>query len=113
MVWDGAWHRLIAVHKVPCTNDEIMAVVGHQLYSFDGRVLEIFGNHPKRFHIRYLRLSVTGPDRKGRRTVEIDALGAHSTMNYTAAEWEQAPDLAALLETVQTAIDATPGPWPG
>ena len=112
-MWDGAWHRLIAVHKVPCTNDEIMAVVGHQLYSFDGRVLEIFGNHPKRFHIRYLRLSVTGPDRKGRRTVEIDAVGAHSTMSYTAAEWERTPALAALLEAVQTAIGSDPGRWPG
>ena len=95
-------------------NDEIMAVVGHQLYSFDGRVLEIFGNHPERFHIRSMRLSVTGPDRKGRRTVEINALGRSSTRNYTAAEWEQVPDLAALLETVQRAIDSDPGHcWPG
>ncbi|MFG2777257.1 hypothetical protein ACGFY7_05255 [Streptomyces prunicolor] len=94
-------------------NDEITATVGHQLYSFDGRILEIFGNHPKRFHIRYMRLSVTGPDRKGRQTVEIDALGAHVTMPYTAAEWEQTPDLAALLETVQAAIDSTPGHWSG
>ncbi|MFF5301019.1 hypothetical protein ACFY5F_16820 [Streptomyces sp. NPDC013161] len=94
-------------------NDEITAAVGHQLYSFDGRVLEIFGNHPKRFHVRYMRLSVTGPDRKGRRTVEIDALGAHSTMNYTAGEWEQAPDLATLLKAVRTAIDANPNPWRG
>jgi hypothetical protein len=112
-VRDGAWHRLIAVHKVPCMNDEIMAVVGHQLYSFDGRVLEIFGNYPKRFHVRYMRLSVTGPDRKGRRTVEIAAVGTRVTMSYTAAEWEQTPALAALLETVQTAIDSNPGHWPG
>ncbi|WP_405973545.1 hypothetical protein OG496_33130 [Streptomyces sp. NBC_00988] len=84
-------------------NDEITATVGHQLYSFDGRILEIFGNHPKRFHIRHMRLSVTGPDRKGRRIVEIDAVGMHLTMPYTAAEWE-APGLAALLETVQAAI---------
>ncbi|WP_033285051.1 hypothetical protein [Streptomyces sp. NRRL F-525] len=94
-------------------NDEITAVIGHQLYSFDGRVLEIFGNHPKRFHVRYLRLSVTGPDRKGSRTVEIDALGARSTMNYTAAEWEQAPGPATLLKAVRTAIDANPNPWRG
>ncbi|MFJ5308738.1 hypothetical protein [Streptomyces sp. NPDC088350] len=84
-------------------NDEIMAVVGHQLYSFDGRILEIFGNYPKRFHIRHMRLSVTGPDRKGRRVVEIDAVGTSVIMTYTAAEWE-VPGLAALLETVQAAI---------
>ncbi|MFJ9371832.1 hypothetical protein [Streptomyces sp. NPDC101455] len=84
-------------------NDEITAVVGHQLYSFDGRILEIFGNYPKRFHIRHMSLSVTGPDRKGRRVVEIAAVGTRVTMSYTAAEWE-APGLAALLETVQAAI---------
>jgi len=84
-------------------SDEITATVGHQLYSFDGRILEIFGNHPKRFHIRHMRLSVTGPDRKGRRIVEIDAVGTRVTMPYTAVEWE-APGLAALLEAVQAAI---------
>ncbi|WP_427920823.1 hypothetical protein [Streptomyces sp. cg40] len=94
-------------------NDEITAKVGHQLYSFDGRILEIFGNYPKRFHIRHMRLSVTGPDRKGRRTVEIAAVGTHVTMSYTAAEWEQTPDLATLLQAVQAAGDSTPGHGPG
>ncbi|MGW1786222.1 hypothetical protein ACWCQQ_45220 [Streptomyces sp. NPDC002143] len=94
-------------------NDEIMTTVGHQLYSFDGRILEIFGNYPKRFHIRHMQLRVTGPDRKGRRKVEISAPGTVTTWNYTAAEWEQAPGLVALLEAVQAAIDSGPGHAPG
>ncbi|NNN30989.1 hypothetical protein HLK59_11525 [Streptomyces sp. S3(2020)] len=90
-------------------NDEITTTVGHQLFSFDGRILEIFGNYPKRWHIRHMSLRITGPDRKGRRTVEIDAPGTRTTWDYTAAEWEQAPGLVALLEAVQAAIDANSG----
>ena len=93
--------------------DEITAKVGFQFYSFDGRILEVFGGNPHRFHIQNLHLSVTDPDRKGRRTVEIAAVGTHVTMSYTATEWERTPDLAALLEAVQAAIDSTPGRWPG
>ncbi|MFF1348137.1 hypothetical protein ACFVZJ_19540 [Streptomyces sp. NPDC058322] len=53
--------------------DEITARAGREFYTFDGRILEVFGSHPRRFHIRNMDLRVTGPDRKGRRTVEIVA----------------------------------------
>lgn len=70
-----------------------------------------------RFPIDNLHLNVTGPDRKGRRTVEIahgrpGAPGASLTWHLTAAEWEQSPDLVTLLKAVQTSIDATAGPRP-
>ena len=97
--------------------DEMTARVGSEFYSFDGRILEIFGGHPYRFHIANLHLNVTGPDRKGRRTVEIvhgrpEIPGASLTWHLTATEWEQSPDLVALLEAVQTSIDSTTGPRP-
>ncbi|MBK6010337.1 hypothetical protein [Streptomyces sp. MBT53] len=90
--------------------DEITARVGFQFYSFDGRILEVFGGHPHRFHIQNLHLSVTDPDRKGRRTVEIvharpGATGHSLSWQVTAAEWERSPDLVALLEAVQASID--------
>ncbi|WLQ38591.1 hypothetical protein P8A22_00035 [Streptomyces laculatispora] len=95
-------------------NDEIMITVGTRFYSFDGRILEIFGGDPIRFHIRNMYVHVTGPDRKGKRVVEIghgrpDLRGACHIWRYTAAEWEQAHGLAALLEAVQAAIDSTLG----
>ena len=96
-------------------NDEIMTTVGCDIYSFDGRILEIFGISPVRFHIRHLDLRVTGPDRKGKRTVEIghgQVQGGGTIRNYTAAEWEQARGLPALLEAVRTAIDSTSGHGP-
>ncbi|MFJ9432865.1 hypothetical protein ACIRQY_24875 [Streptomyces sp. NPDC101490] len=97
-------------------HDEITATVGSDLYSFDGRILEIFGGeYPRRFHVRHMHLSVTGPDRKGRRTVMIahgqpEAPGGSLTWHPTAKEWEQSPDLAALLETVRSAVAAISGP---
>ncbi|TCO52952.1 hypothetical protein [Actinocrispum wychmicini] len=98
-------------------NDEITTTVGREFYSFDGRILEIFGGHALRFHIRHLHLRVTGPDRKGKRTVEIahgrpEVPGTRHIWNYTAAEWEQAQGLVALLEAVQAAIDSTAGHRP-
>ncbi|MGW3285285.1 hypothetical protein ACWDR3_11655 [Streptomyces sp. NPDC001002] len=93
-------------------NDEITTMVGNELYSFDGRILEIFGNYPKRFHIRHMGIRVSDPDRKGKRTVVISGPGAHTTWHYTAVEWEQVPGLAALLEVVQAAIDAASGHEP-
>ncbi|RKE16931.1 hypothetical protein BX266_0177 [Streptomyces sp. TLI_171] len=61
--------------------------------------------------MRHLQLSVTGPDRKGRRTVTIahgrpDAPGGSLTWHPTAAEWEASPELAALLAAVLEAVRA-------
>lgn len=90
--------------KVLLMSDEITAVVGHQLYSFDGRILEIFGAYPKRYHVRHMQLLVSDPDRKGRRTMVIDAVGMQHTSTFTAEEWAKTPALAGLLEAVQSAI---------
>ncbi|MFE6054963.1 hypothetical protein ACFQ6N_29790 [Kitasatospora sp. NPDC056446] len=92
-------------------DDEITTTVGRDFYTFDGRVLEVFGGNPIRFHVRHLHLSVTGPDRKGRRVVTIthgrpELPGGSHIWRYTAEEWERASGLAALLETVQAAIQS-------
>ncbi|MEU9338615.1 hypothetical protein AB0D49_36610 [Streptomyces sp. NPDC048290] len=95
--------------------DEITARVGHEFYSFDGRILELFGReYSWRFHIRHMYMIVTEPDRKGRREVTLghgtpENRGASLTWRPTAAEWEQSPDLAALLDAVRAALDAPPG----
>lgn len=99
-------------------NDEITTTVGGEFYSFDGRILEIFGGHPVRFHIRHLHLRITGPDRKGKRIVEIthgppESPGGSHIWRYTAEEWDRAQGLATLLETVQTAIDSASAHGPG
>ncbi|MFF7776480.1 hypothetical protein ACFZCG_18885 [Streptomyces tanashiensis] len=89
--------------------DEITARAGREFYTYDGRVLEVFGSHPKRFHIRNMDLRVTGPDRKGRRTVEIvtgppEARATQHTWHHSAEEWQRAQGLEALLEAVRAGI---------
>jgi hypothetical protein len=100
-------------------NDEITASAGRQFYSFDGRVLEIFGGSAAhRFHVRHMHFRVTGPDRKGRRSIEIwhgrpETRGVCHIWHYSAAEWGGETGLSRLLETVQAAIDELgeqPGP---
>ncbi|MFE1808134.1 hypothetical protein [Streptomyces sp. NPDC059533] len=93
--------------------DEITARAGKEFYTFDGRILEVFGTHPKRFHIRNMDLRATGPDRKGRRTVEIvagspEAPATQHTWHHSAEEWQQAQGLEALLEAVRAGIASAP-----
>lgn len=89
-------------------DDEIAVRVGTNLYVFDGRVLEIFGGNPIRFHVRHLQVLVKGPDRKGNRIVELchglpEAPGVRHTWKYSAAEWSAVPELARLLDVVREA----------
>ncbi|MFE7517484.1 hypothetical protein ACFU8I_40595 [Streptomyces sp. NPDC057540] len=89
--------------------DEITARLGREFYTFDGRVLEVFGSHPRRFHVRNTDLRVTGPDRKGRRTVVIvtgppEAPATEHTWHHSAEEWQRAQGWEALLEAVRAAI---------
>ncbi|MFB7588905.1 hypothetical protein [Streptomyces sp. NPDC056169] len=89
--------------------DEITARAGREFYTFDGRILEIFGNYPTRFHIRNMDLRVTGPDRKGRRTVEViagppETPATRHTWHHSAEEWQRAQGLEALLEAVRAGI---------
>lgn len=89
--------------------DETTARAGREFYTFDGRILEVFGSHPRRFHIRNMELRVMGPDRKGRRTIEIvagspEAPASQHTWHLSAEEWQRAQGLEALLETVRAGI---------
>ncbi|MFF0265849.1 hypothetical protein [Kribbella sp. NPDC004536] len=86
-------------------NEEITAVVGLELYSFDGRILEIFGPYPKRYHVAHLRLNLSDPDRKGNRKLQLDTPGVRSTTTITAKQWASSPNLPTLLQAVHTATN--------
>ncbi|WP_329182034.1 hypothetical protein [Streptomyces sp. NBC_01477] len=91
--------------------DEVTTVVDSQLYSFDGRVLEVFGaGGAARFHVRNMHLRIDGPDRKGNRTVRIchgrpDAPAGCHLWRYSAARWSELTGLVELLRVVQAAVD--------
>ncbi|MFE5094687.1 hypothetical protein ACFRCI_31155 [Streptomyces sp. NPDC056638] len=62
-------------------DSEITTTVGRELYSFDGRVLEICHGRPEAPGVRHI----------GR---------------YSAAEWGDLPGLARLPDVVQAAVDS-------
>ncbi len=86
--------------------------VGTDLYSFDGRVLELFGgNAVVRFHVRHMYVLIGEPNRKGARTIELchgrpNAPGARHIWTWTAREWAELSELARLLDVVRAASDA-------
>jgi hypothetical protein len=95
--------------------DEITATVGRHLYSFDGRVLEVFGGHTVRFHVRHMHIRAKELDRKGKRaTVDIchgrpGAAGARHIWTYSVAKDGDLSGLFRLLDTVAAAIDSAAG----
>jgi hypothetical protein len=52
----------------------------HRVVSFDGRVLEVFGGSVRRFHVRLLSVTVSGPDRHGNRNVALEQAGMESSL---------------------------------
>lgn len=95
--------------------DEITTLVGSTLYSFDGRVLEIFGTGTGlRMHVRNMYIEIKGPDRKGGRIVEMchgrpGAPAARHVWRYSAKEWSELTELIAFLEVVSAAADKAAG----
>ena len=72
--------------------DEVWA--GDVLLTFDGRVFEVFGfpgQESYRFHVKNMKLSVDGPDRKGRyRVAAMSAKGSGGcALEVGGEDWPQ------------------------
>jgi len=78
------------------------------LFAFDGRVVEAFGlpgEGDLRYHVRNLKLTVDGPDAKGRRRVHLRpwSTGAGGMAMHVSQEaW---PAAKPFLDRVAAAID--------
>ncbi len=85
-------------------SDEIW--IDDSLVVFDGQVLEVFGFRGERnvrFHVRNLSIDVGGPDRKGRRMVQLKARTKGSGglgFEISEEDWAEA---GPLLERVREA----------
>jgi hypothetical protein len=67
--------------------------------AFDGRVLEIFGGPERRFHVKLLTVSVSGPDKRGIRQVRLEQYqGTGMTLDEAAFAQFQ-----PLLDALRTA----------
>jgi len=80
--------------------DLIEVVIGDVCWCYDGRVLEIFGamgQGSTRFHKSNMTVHIGGPNRKGKRSVEVRNPAAVLLM-VEAEDW---PRLEPLIQRVQ------------
>ncbi len=81
------------------------------LLAFDGRVVEIFGfpgSESLRFHIANLKLEITGPDRKGRHSVQLKPLSRHTGGCLFEVREEDWPAAEAYLDNVTRHMPPVP-----
>jgi hypothetical protein len=72
----------------------------HRVVSFDGRVLEVFGGSVRRFHVRLLSVTVSGPDRHGNRNIALKQAGVENSLPVDEPTYEA---LQPLLEALKLA----------
>jgi hypothetical protein len=83
--------------------------VNDYMLAWDGRVLEAFGAHTGRFHIAFLSVTVSEPDRKGR--VWLDIRSPRLTLNLSVPAGD-ADAVRAFVAPIQQALDAGGGHAP-
>ena len=82
--------------------DLIEVSVGHgRIIAFDGRVLEVFGASPRRFHADLLSVAVLSPDKHGIRSV----IFRQAEVDDTAYQLDQQSyeQLQPVLEALKSA----------
>ncbi len=91
-------------------NDEVS---GRMMLSFDGRVLEIFGEgplHMSRFHVGLLVVTIEGSDRKGRTQVDFAPVKAGRNGVRLILEIQARQAIEPLLVEVGRALERLPRP---
>ena len=71
----------------------------NRVVTFDGRVLEVFGGSVRRFHVRLLSVTVSGPDKHGNRNVVLRQAGIENSLPVDEAAYEQLQSLLAALKS--------------
>jgi len=64
--------RVAAVAIVPAVDALEVQLDRDRVVVFDGDVLELFGGAGRRFHVKLLTVTVSDPDKKGRRQVTLE-----------------------------------------
>ena len=68
--------------------------------AFDGRVLEIFGGAERRFHVKLLTVTVSGPDKRGTRQITLEQSQRQTDMPLDETAFAR---LQPLLDALRTA----------
>jgi hypothetical protein len=70
----------------------------NRVATFDGRVLEIFGGSVRRFHVKLLTVTVSGPDKRGNRNVTLVQAGIDNSLPLDDAGFEKIQPLLEALK---------------
>ena len=71
----------------------------NRVVAFDGRVLEVFGGTVRRFHVKLLAVTVSGPDKKGNRDVTLTQAGINHSLPLDEAAFERFQPLFDSLKS--------------
>jgi hypothetical protein len=71
----------------------------NRMVTFDGRVLEVFGGSARRFHVKLLSVTVSGPDKHGNRNVVLHQAGTENSLPVDEPAYERLQSLLAALKS--------------
>ena len=72
--------------------------------AFDGRVLEIFGGAERRFHVKLLTVTVSGPDKRGTRQVILEQSQQQTGMPLDETAFAQFQPLLDALRSAGVTV---------
>ena len=72
----------------------------NRLVAFDGQILEVFGGSVRRFHVKLLTVTVSGPDKRGGRQVTLTQAGIDAALPLDEPEFAA---FQPILEALQHA----------
>jgi hypothetical protein len=76
----------------------------NRIVTFDGRVLEVFGGAVRRFHVRLVSVTVSGPDKHGNRDVVLRQAGIDNSLPVDEPTYEQLQPLLLALKSAGVSV---------
>ena len=78
----------------------------NRVATFDGRVLEIFGGSVRRFHVKLLTVTVSGPDKRGIYDVTLVQAGIDNALPLDEAAFGRFQPILDALKAAGVNVTA-------
>jgi len=76
----------------------------NRIVAFDGRVVEVFGGSVRRFHVKLLSVTISGPDKHGNRNVVLRQAGIDNSLPVDEPAYEQLQPLLQALKSAGVSV---------
>ena len=81
-----------------------VAAGSNRIVAFDGRVVEVFGGSVRRFHVKLLSVTVSGPDKHGNRNIVLRQAGIDNSLPVDEPAYEQLQPLLQALKSAGVSV---------